>query len=251
MNTPFYGIIPARYASSRFPGKALADIAGKPMFWHVYSRARQCRLLKSVTLATDDVRICSVSDELGLDCVMTNPDHPSGTDRVYEAARILQVEDNAVVINIQGDEPLLDPAMLEALAEPFADPAVEVCTLAMPIDAARAANPNQVKVVLNTAHDALYFSRALIPYVRDEGAQATHFGHIGLYAFRMRALARFVSLPPSSLELAERLEQLRFLENGIPIRVVLAEKEHSPGVDTPEDLARILPLFGKNASPGK
>ncbi len=247
MNTPFYGIIPSRYASSRFPGKALADIAGKPMFWHVYDRARQCPLLQSVTLATDDVRICSAADALGLDCVMTSPDHPSGTDRVYEAARILQVEDNAVVINIQGDEPLLDPKALEALASPFDDPGVEACTLAMPVDPARAALPNQVKVVVDAAGNALYFSRALIPCVRDEGTPVGYLGHIGLYAFRMRTLKRFVSLPPSPLEQIERLEQLRLLENGIPLRVV-SIAEHSPGVDTPEDLERIRPLFARTAT---
>lgn len=239
MTLPCHGIIPARYASTRFPGKALVDIAGKPMIWHVYDRARQCAALQSLTLATDDERIRRVADELGMACVMTRSDHPSGTDRVYEAARILGIPDEALVINIQGDEPLLDPGLLDTLIEPFSrDPAVEASTLAMPVDAERAASPNQVKVALAANGDALYFSRALIPHDRD-GNGTEYLGHIGLYAFRMRTLARYVQLPPSRLEQIEKLEQLRLLENGIPIRVARAG-QHSPGVDTPEDLERVL-----------
>jgi len=235
-----HGIIPARYASVRFPGKPLADIAGKPMIWHVYERARRCAALQSVTLATDDARISRAAEQLGLACVLTRPDHPSGTDRVHEAARLLGIADEAVVVNIQGDEPLLDPGLLDALIEPFAEEAVQVSTPAMEVDAERALSPNQVKVVTAANGDALYFSRALIPHARDEGLdRPAYLGHIGLYAFRMRTLARFVELPPSRLEELEKLEQLRLVENGIPIRVVRVER-HSPGVDTPEDLQRVI-----------
>jgi len=242
MAVTLHGIIPARYSSNRFPGKALVDIAGKPMFWHVYQRASRYTALKSLTLATDDERIFSAAKELNVDCLMTG-EHPSGTDRVYEAACRLGVEEDAVVLNIQGDEPMLDPAMLESLAAPFADPATEVSTLATPISLERAIVPSQVKVVTDVTGNALYFSRALIPHVRDGARDVEYLGHIGLYAFRMRTLARYVGWPPSTLENLERLEQLRLLENGIPIRVVRVG-EHSPGVDTPEDLERIRHLFG-------
>jgi len=241
-----HGIIPARYASVRFPGKALADIAGKPMIWHVYERARRCAALRSLTLATDDARIFQTAEQLGMACVMTRPDHPSGTDRVYEAACLLGVADDAVVINIQGDEPLLEPGALDALIAPFADQSVLVSTLSMSVDEQRALSPNQVKVVTAANGDALYFSRALIPHVRDgEAGSRTYLGHIGLYAFRMRALARFVELPPSRLEETEKLEQLRLVENGIPIRVARVER-HSPGVDTPEDLRRVIRLLAES-----
>jgi 3-deoxy-manno-octulosonate cytidylyltransferase (CMP-KDO synthetase) len=250
-----HGIIPARYASVRFPGKPLADIAGKPMIWHVYERARQCAALQSVTVATDDARIMRAAEELGMNCVPTRPDHPSGTDRVYEAARLLGIADDAVVVNIQGDEPLLDPNALDALVAPFAPcsqeaATVQASTLAVEVDGERALSPNQVKVVTATSGDALYFSRALIPHVRDgKAGSRSYLGHIGLYAFRMRVLARFVELPPSSLEQAEKLEQLRLLENGIPIRVVLVER-HNPGVDTPEDLQRVLRILSETGGNG-
>jgi 3-deoxy-manno-octulosonate cytidylyltransferase (CMP-KDO synthetase) len=247
---PCHGIIPARYASVRFPGKPLADIAGKPMIWHVYERARRCAALQSVTLATDDVRISQAAEGLHVPCVRTRPDHPSGTDRVYEAARLLGIADDAVVVNIQGDEPLLDPGALDALIAPFADERVQVSTLAMKVDAQRARSPNQVKLVTAANGDALYFSRALIPHVRDEGADSQiYLGHIGLYALRMRTLARFVALPPSRLESLEKLEQLRLVENGIPIRVVRVER-HSPGVDTPEDLQRVIRLLSETRADG-
>jgi 3-deoxy-manno-octulosonate cytidylyltransferase (CMP-KDO synthetase) len=255
----FYAIIPARYHSTRFPGKALADIAGKPMIWHVYERARQCPALASVTLATDDERIRRTAEELGMRVVMTRSDHPSGTDRVYEAARALGAADDAVIVNVQGDEPLLDPGMLDELTAPFlaeGGEALMVSTLAVPLrmpqDARRLREPAQVKVVTAANGDALYFSRACIPHVREDGMRendvwedggrnAVFLGHIGLYAFRLRALARFVSLPPSRLEKLEKLEQLRFLENGIPIRVARTGR-HCPGVDTPEDLERVRAL---------
>ncbi|MGE4299848.1 MAG: 3-deoxy-manno-octulosonate cytidylyltransferase [Desulfovibrionaceae bacterium] len=234
---PVHGIVPARYASTRFPGKPLAPILGRPMFVWVCERAAQCPLMASVTLATDDARIAAAAREHGIPCVMTRADHASGTDRVHEAATLLGIPPQAVVVNIQGDEPALDPAMLTQLAEPFADPTVQVTTLAMPLPAADAANPDRVKVVLDNAGNALYFSRAPIPYPRD-GIAPDYLGHVGLYAFRFAALARFTRLAPSPLEQREKLEQLRLLENGVPIRVV-ATRNAGHGVDRPEDVAVI------------
>lgn len=233
-----YGIIPARYASTRFPGKPLADIAGKPMFWHVFARARQCPQISGVFLATDDGSIESAAKSLGVPTVMTRKDHPSGTDRVLEAAQLLNLPESSIVVNIQGDEPLLEPAMLTELVRPFEFADIQVTTLARKIGQDEAANTNKVKVVFSKTGRALYFSRLPVPYYRDE-TNGTFFGHIGLYAFRMNALKKFVALGPSSLESSEKLEQLRLLENDIPMHVVVTEHK-SIGVDTPEDLKTIL-----------
>jgi 3-deoxy-manno-octulosonate cytidylyltransferase (CMP-KDO synthetase) len=236
-----YGIIPARYASTRFPGKPLAEIHGKPMFWHVYQRAVHCPELATVALATDDSRIESAAKKLGVPVIMTRDDHPSGTDRVLEAALTMGIDDNAVVVNIQGDEPAMQPQMISELIKPFADPETQVSTLARIIDRHAADNPDQVKVVLDNASRAIYFSRSLIPYSRN--AQPMEFlGHIGLYAFRMNALKRFVELPPGRLEGIEKLEQLRLVENGIPIHVAITELQ-SFGVDRPEDIERVSRLI--------
>lgn len=241
MNNPglpqCFGIIPARFGSTRFPGKPLADICGKPMFWHVFDRARQCPALTQVAIATDDDRIADAANRFDVPVIMTKSDHVSGTDRVREAAVKMGVSKNAVVVNIQGDEPLLDPAMLTELVTPFSDPDVCVTTLARPVSPADAARPDQVKVVLATNNDAIYFSRCPIPYARDDKYTA-YLGHVGLYAFKKSALDRFVSLPQGTLEKIEKLEQLRLLENGIPIRVVLSSYE-SISVDRPEDLERV------------
>ncbi|WP_279140820.1 3-deoxy-manno-octulosonate cytidylyltransferase [Bilophila wadsworthia] len=247
MNTsiPCYGIIPARYDSSRFPGKPLADIWGRPMFWHVYAHAKRASVLRNIVLATDDERIAEAALEWEIPCVMTRRDHASGTDRVFEAASKLGVEPHAVIVNIQGDEPALDPAVIEQLVRPFLDGTVQVSTLATPISPERAASPNQVKVVTAVNGDALYFSRSRIPFDR-EGGDGEILGHIGLYAFRMGALERFVSLPQSPLEKREKLEQLRFLENGVPIRVVRVEGYEAHGVDTPEDLEIIRELLAEH-----
>lgn len=246
---PCYGVIPARFASTRLPAKPLADILGRPMFWHVYCRALESGVFRTVWLATDDARIEAAAREHDVPCLMTSPDHASGTDRVHEAAVALGIEPEAVVVNIQGDEPAMDPVLLAELVEPFTDPAVRVSTVAAPVSARRALDPNQVKVVLNAAGDALYFSRSLVPHVRDMTPDPPDpddttlwLGHIGLYAFRMEALRRFVALGPSRLERLEKLEQLRFLEHGIPIRVVRSHR-HSQGVDTPEDLERVRALL--------
>jgi len=249
----YYGIIPARYASTRFPGKPLAEICGMPMFWHVYQRAVHCPELSAVALATDDGRIEAAAKKLGVPVMMTQNDHPSGTDRVLEAALKMDIDDNAVVVNIQGDEPAMQPQMISELIAPFASPETQVSTLARKIDRHAADSPDQVKVVTDNAGRAIYFSRSLIPYPRD--AELFEFlGHIGLYAFRMNALKQFVSLPPGRLEGIEKLEQLRLLENGIPIHVVVTERQ-SFGVDRPEDIERIsrMPEFkiGMDQSSGK
>jgi 3-deoxy-manno-octulosonate cytidylyltransferase (CMP-KDO synthetase) len=232
-----FGIIPARYGSTRFPGKPLALIHGKPMFWHVFQRASLCPAIERVVLATDSQRIATAAEAHQVPWVMTRPDHPSGTDRVLEAAEHLGLPASAVVINIQGDEPALHPEMLAELVQPFDRPEVQVATLISPMDPAEAMDRDQVKVVVNCHGDALYFSRATIPHARDDHP-AEYYRHIGLYAFRMTVLRRFVSLGPGRLEQIEKLEQLRLLENGIPIRTVLTQ-HRSLGVDRPEDIAMV------------
>jgi len=242
MQHQVHAIIPARYASTRFPGKPLVLLHGKPMFWHVWSRAMRCRLLSSVTLATDDERIKAACDALAVPVVMTG-EHQSGTDRVHEAALLLGLPANVVVINIQGDEPALDPEALTLLAGAFSDPLVQAATLAHPLDPADLMRPDKVKVVLAANGDALYFSRAGIPFSRDgERGALPAYGHIGLYAFTMQTLCRFVALPPSLLERTEKLEQLRLLENNIPMRVLLTDKAFI-GVDQAKDVTRVLPLL--------
>ncbi|MGX7949258.1 3-deoxy-manno-octulosonate cytidylyltransferase [Oleidesulfovibrio alaskensis] len=244
--TACYGIIPARYDSSRFPGKPLADIQGRPMFWHVWHRASLCPQLQQVVLATDDGRIAEAAHALDVPYVMTRSDHPSGTDRVFEAATLLQLDEDAVVVNIQGDEPALEPRMLSELVRPFAeDAAVQVTTLARAISPQQAACPDVVKVVCTAGGDALYFSRAAIPYCRDGQYGAPCMGHVGLYAFRYQALRRFTQLEQSVLERTEKLEQLRLLENNIPIRVVeTAYRTH--GVDRPGDIDVIINMIREN-----
>ncbi|MCL1940006.1 MAG: 3-deoxy-manno-octulosonate cytidylyltransferase [Desulfovibrionaceae bacterium] len=237
-----HAIIPSRYASTRFPGKPLTLLHGKPMFWHVWSRAMRCPVLSSVTLATDDERIKEAADALAVPVLMTGCRHQSGTDRVHEAALLLGLPENAVVINIQGDEPALDPEALTLLAGAFSDPLVQAATLAHVLDPADLMRPDKVKVVLAANGDALYFSRAGIPFSRDGERALPVYGHIGLYAFTMRTLNRFVALAPSPLERTEKLEQLRLLENNIPIRVLLTDKSFI-GVDQVEDVARVLPLL--------
>jgi len=229
-----YGIIPARYGSTRFPGKPLAKILGKPMFWHVFERAKKCRELSQIILATDDERIFSAAKELEVPVVMTRNDHISGTDRVLEAAELLQVPEDAIIVNIQGDEPALEPAMLTELIRPFMSQEVQVTTLAKKIEKNEAENPNQVKVVFTKEGRVLYFSRSPIPYNSDS-KEKVFYGHIGLYAFRMNILKQFAALGPGYLETMEKLEQLRLLENNIPIHVVLTT-HRSIGVDRPDDI---------------
>ena len=245
--SPCLGIIPARYASQRFPGKPLAPILGKPMFWHVWYRARQCPLFTDVVLATDDDRIYAAARELAVPVVMTRNDHTSGTDRVLEAAEQLNAPPHGIIVNIQGDEPALQPAMLNELIAPMQDAPLPVATLARIISAQEAQSRDQVKVIVDVTGRALYFSRAVIPFGRGDNTPR-FFGHIGLYAYRMAALQQFVVLGPGKLEQIEKLEQLRLLENQIPIQVTLT-RHVSYGVDRPEDLPRVIELLKTEQSP--
>jgi 3-deoxy-manno-octulosonate cytidylyltransferase (CMP-KDO synthetase) len=238
--TRILGVIPARFASSRFPGKALATLAGKPILQHVYERASQARYLSKIVIATDDDRIAETARSFGAQVQMTRSDHLSGTDRVAEVAS----SDHAqVIVNIQGDEPLIDPAAIDAAALALLDdPQLPMATLKKRIEIpSEVDNPNVVKVVSDLAGDAIYFSRWAIPYMR-EGGGTVHYKHIGLYVYRREFLLAYSGLPVGPLEQAERLEQLRAIENGYRIRVVETEYE-SLGVDTPEDLERIAALF--------
>ncbi len=233
--TKCYGIIPTRYQSSRFPGKPLVDILGKPMFWHVYNRASQCDLLEKVVLATDDDRIFEAAEKLNVPVLMTATTHKCGTERVLEAAQMLDVPEDGVVVNIQGDEPALKPQMLSDLLMPFSSPDIQVTTLAHDITYEEAQSPDQVKVVVGNDNNAIYFSRFPIPFTREGKESATYLGHIGIFAFRMETLTKFVSLETAHLESREKLEQLRLLENGFKI-VVLQTDHKCFGVDRPEDL---------------
>jgi len=242
------GVIPARFASSRFPGKVLAQIASKSMLQRVYERASLARYLTATIIATDDERIYDAARSFGARVVMTRADHVSGTDRVAEAA---SAENAELVVNIQGDEPLIDPAAIDAAVLPLAhDPEIVMGTLKKAIDDPRdIADPNVVKVVTDRNGDAIYFSRCPIPYHRDQASTSTHFKHIGLYVYRRDFLLRYPALPVGPLEQAERLEQLRALENGYRIRVVETEYD-SLGVDTPEDLERVCKLFEASMAQG-
>ncbi|MFN2343323.1 MAG: 3-deoxy-manno-octulosonate cytidylyltransferase [Desulfonatronovibrio sp.] len=240
-STVFTGIIPARFNSSRFPGKPLATILGKPMFWHVYTRAVQCKALSAVYLATDHEEIFSCAQKHGIPVVMTSKDHKSGSDRVLEAARILKLPDNSVAINIQGDEPALNPEMLDQLIVPFiSDPEVKICTLARPTTADQVRSKNTVKVVFSKSNKALYFSRNIIPYTKDDNHPC--YVHVGLYAFRIKYLKIFSELRQSRLEKMEQLEQLRILESDIPIHVV-ETRCISHGVDIPEDINNVTKIM--------
>lgn len=236
-----YGIIPSRYKSTRLPGKPLADIHGKPMFWHVYQRAAACPYFEKVVIATESELIMEAAAKYDIPCVMTSDQHQSGTDRVLEAAEILGVTDNDVVANIQGDEPAIHQEMMNELLEPFANATVQVSTLAHLITKEEAQNPNRVKVVLTHDQTALYFSRSPIPYDR-EGINPTYYNHIGLYAFRMPVLRQFPNLPKSDLEKAECLEQLRLMQVKIPIHVGIT-KHKNASVDVPQDLEIVKKLI--------
>lgn len=240
-------VIPARYGSTRLPGKPLADILGKPMVQHVYERALQVPHVHAVLVATDDVRVADAVRSFGGQCVMTSPDHPSGTDRLAEV--MAQVEAD-VYINLQGDEPLVRPADIAALAAGmWADPSVQVGTLCHAIPPEEAANPNTVKVVLATNGDALYFSRAPIPYPRDGGDVARYLKHVGVYAYRSEVLAAYAGLPQPMMEQAEKLEQLRLLAAGFRIRAFEVAPT-GPGVDTPECLEQVRSLMaGREPEP--
>jgi 3-deoxy-manno-octulosonate cytidylyltransferase (CMP-KDO synthetase) len=239
------GVIPARYASTRFPGKPLHLIAGRPLLERVVERCRLARSLSDVVVATDDPRIAEVARHFAR-VEMTRTDHPSGTDRIAEVAGRLNADG---YVNVQGDEPLMDPAVIDAVAALLETS--DMSTAATPIrEAAEYENPNAVKVVLSASGRALYFSRRTIPYLRDHATAATHvqlsafpfLKHLGIYGYRRETLLRLVSFPVSPLEAAEKLEQLRALENGIPIAVARVMHD-SIGVDVPADVARVEALL--------
>ncbi|MDZ7787938.1 MAG: 3-deoxy-manno-octulosonate cytidylyltransferase [Halofilum sp. (in: g-proteobacteria)] len=239
MNTSFRVAIPARYASTRFPGKPLAVIAGKPMLEHVWRRACEAGA-DEVVVATDDERIAAVADGFGATVCMTSAEHASGTDRLAEVARELGWPDDAIVVNLQGDEPLMPPLVLRQVAEDLAAfPDAALATLSVPLtDAGERDEPNIVKVVTDRAGYALYFSRAPIPYPRTPDAAAAH-RHLGIYAYRAGFLGRFSELEPAPIERAEQLEQLRALWHGHRIHVTEAAAVPDAGVDSPADIDRV------------
>jgi len=236
--------IPARWGSTRFPGKPLHLIAGKPLVQHVWERCQDCRHIDDIIIATDDARIAEAAAGFGAKAVLTSPDHPSGTDRIAEAAN--SFPEYRVIINVQGDEPLISPALIDELALTMRnEPSVEMITAAAPIhDPAQIGDANIVKVIFDKNGDALYFSRSPLPYVRNPDAWPRSYRHLGIYGFQRRFLFQFVAWPPSMLEQTESLEQLRALENGSRIRVVLTD-ELSPGVDTPEQARAIEAQLAK------
>lgn len=239
-------VIPARYASVRFPGKALAEVAGKPLIRHVWERARRLTAVDRVVVATDDERIARTVAAFGGTAIMTRADHPSGTDRVAEAVR---GDAAAVVLNLQGDEPTFDVKAVDALVRLLLeDPGIEMGTLAHPIgDDAEHSDTNATKVVLDQAGYALYFSRAAIPFRRRPNVTVP-LRHIGIYVFQIPFLRRFAGLRPTPLEQAETLEQLRALEHGVRIRV-LVTPHASLGVDTPADLQRLAAYLASTPVP--
>jgi len=232
-------VIPARLASTRLPRKVLREIAGQPMLAHVYEAARRAAGLEQVIVATDAEEVMALCRERGYDARMTSSAHKSGTERVHEVAQSVAAE---VYVNIQGDEPLARPEHLAALLQLMRDPAVAVGTLKTPMAPPDVPNPNAVKVVTGRDGRALYFSRATIPHDRDGAAPVSYYKHLGFYAYRKPALEKFCAWPESALERSERLEQLRFLDNGISIHV--AETPYDTvGVDTEEDLKRVEALI--------
>ncbi len=236
----FIGIIPARYASTRFPGKPLALLGGKPVIQHVYEKVASC--LSAAYVATDDERIYNAVLAFGGKAVMTRSDHKSGTDRIEEAMEKIGGEWD-VVINIQGDEPFVDPSQLRTVCQCFDDPTTQIATLGKPFSNMEAVeNPNSPKIVIDNMGFAMYFSRSVIPFVRNEerASWLSHFPflkHLGIYAYRTEVLRQITRLPQSSLEIAESLEQLRWLQNGYKIKVGTTDVE-TIGIDTPEDLKR-------------
>ncbi len=244
----FIGIIPARYASTRFPGKPLADMKGKYMIQRVYEQAR--KVLDNVCVATDDDRIFNAVKSFGGNVVMTSPEHRRGTDRCFEAYNRLGGNED-VIINIQGDEPFIKPEQIESLIACFDSPQTQIATLVRPFEATEGyealANPNSPKVILNDKNEALYFSRSIIPYMRNISPEQwpdkhVYYKHIGMYGYRADILSQITRLPQSSLEIAESLEQLRWLQNGYTIKVGITTQE-TIGIDTPDDLQKALTLL--------
>ena len=228
-------VIPARYGSTRFPGKVLAELCGKPMIQWVYEKAA-ASIADEVIIATDEPKVARAVEGFGGRAVMTSPNHPSGTDRISEAVQGLDCD---IIINVQGDEPLIPTSVIDGLIRKMQeDASIEMSTVAVPRLRSEIENdPNKVKVVFDERNFALYFSRSIVPYLREGGKDAETYLHWGIYGYRRETLERFVRLPEGRLESCEKLEQLRALENGIRIYVMLSDLE-SIGVDTPEDLKR-------------
>jgi 3-deoxy-manno-octulosonate cytidylyltransferase (CMP-KDO synthetase) len=240
----FLVVIPARLGSTRLPRKPLADIGGKPMVVRVAERAKQS-LAQSVVVATDSPEIEAACKAHRIECLLTSPAHPTGTDRLAQVAQLLKLPANTLIVNVQGDEPLIPPELINQVAQTLANnPQCAISTIAVPIsDQAEIDNPNVVKVVLNHANEAMYFSRAPIPFVRD-AQKAEHLRHLGIYAYRADFLQAYSKLEPAPPEQAEALEQLRALWNGYRIAVHIASEAPPGGVDTPEDLERVRRLLG-------
>ena len=241
-------IIPSRYESTRFPGKPLADLAGKPMIQHVYERVLKAGSVSFAAVATDDERIFAAVRAFGGRAVMTSPRHRSGTDRIAEAVETMGLRDDDIVVNVQGDQPLFEPSQVDEVAGPLLqDGSIPMSTLIYRIvRGEEITHPNAVKTVFDRNHFALYFSRATIPFVRDAAGKAEYFKHHGIYAYRRHFLRTFTSLPEGILERLEALEQLRALENGYPIKVVVTSHD-SVEVDTPVELERVRRLItGEN-----
>ena len=241
--TDFVVVIPARYASERLPGKPLREINGKPMLQHVWMRGTESDAL-DVVIATDDARIADAAETFGATVCMTGNQHRSGTERIAEVANVLDWSDDTVVVNLQGDEPAMPPALINQCAGLLDDPSVDVSTLASPIESvADFENPNIVKVVVDDRDNALYFSRATIPYPRvagnEQAAAASALHHHGIYAYRCGVLRTLVAAAASHLELVEQLEQLRALSLGMTIRIGRPTKRPGRGVDTEADLAAV------------
>ena len=241
-------VIPARYASTRLPGKPLADIAGKPMICRVYEQAVQAKSLAGVLAAVDDQRVYDAVVQNGGQAMMTSPDHPTGTDRLAEVAAAYP--DMDLIINVQGDEPLIDPELIDELAAVFdEDPQLQMATVKTPMSTqTEMQNPNNVKVVTDKKGYALYFSRSLLPYPRVPHGRPV-YKHIGIYAYKRDFLLRYAQMEPTLLEQTESLEQLRALENGYRIRVIETDRRFV-GVDTPEDLAEVNSIFKKRVFSG-
>lgn len=233
-------VIPARFGSTRLPGKPLADIAGKPMIQRVYERVTNAKKPEVFIVATDDQRVYDAVQSFGGTVVMTDANHPTGTDRLAEVAQ--QYTDLDVIINVQGDEPMIDANLIDQLAELFeSDDVLQMATVATPLLEEEYDEPSAVKVILNKRNDAMYFSRSLIPYPRHDFVN-TPLKHIGIYAYRRQFLLDYAKMEPTAAEQTESLEQLRALENGFAIRVITTDKRFV-GVDTPEDLACVNAIF--------
>lgn len=238
-------IIPARWASTRFPGKPLVKLRGKPLVQHVWERAQRAKSVGRVIIATDDMRIAEVAFEFGAEVALTSSKHPAGTDRLAEVAK--KLKSAPIILNVQGDEPDISPATIDRLARALQeDPALGMVTAANPIKTpADIANPNVVKVVTDLSGRALYFSRSVIPHDRDASGGIRYLRHQGIYGYRRKVLLDFVTWKPTPLEKAEKLEQLRALEHGVSIGVIVVRRG-SVGVDVPGDLAKAVRALGKS-----